>query len=361
MSPDECRDFLEGGRTFLYDLYRLPFNKGDGGAATPLEGASGNGMSNYFPKYSPNGKWVVFCQAKSFALLQPDSRLFIIPSRGGVPRLMNCNTLRMNSWHTWSPNGKWLVFSSKADGPYTRLYITHIDENGDDTPPILLENLTGPDRAANIPEFVNAPNDAIKLVREHFVDAYSYARAGVSLETYHDQVSALEAYKRSLSKEPNDAQINYLAGKICFELQRFQEADRYFRAAVSNKPGFFEATMYLANLCVQLDKHDEARALYVKAARLRPNDPDLAFNRGLFFDVVQQPDSAIMFYRKAVETRPAFASAHNNLGIDLEQKGKIGEARVHYAEALRLDPSLVEARSNLDRLRNGVSDKTATR
>jgi len=26
-------------------------------------------MSNYFAKYSPDGKWIVFCKAKSFMLL----------------------------------------------------------------------------------------------------------------------------------------------------------------------------------------------------------------------------------------------------------------------------------------------------
>ena len=35
----------------------------------------------------------------------------------------------MNSWHSFSPNGRWLVFSSKPPSLYTRLYLTHIDEN----------------------------------------------------------------------------------------------------------------------------------------------------------------------------------------------------------------------------------------
>ena len=355
MSPDECRDFLEGGRTFLYDIYRIPFNKGNGGVAAPLMGASANGMSNYFPKFSPDGKWVVFCEARSFSLLQPDSRLFILPSQGGVPRLMHCNTTRMNSWHSWSPNGKWLVFSSKANGPYTQLFITHINGQGEDTPPVLLEYFTSPDRAANIPEFVNARGDAIKSIRERFIDAYSYTRAGVSDETYHDLASAYEAYRLSLTKNPDDAQVNYLAGKACFALERFQEADRYFRTAISLQPDFFEATMYLANLCAQSNKFDEAREFYRKASRLKPDDGDLAFNRGLFFDMVQQTDSAIAQYKKAVAIRPAFAAAHNNLGMDLEQKGLGENALSHYEDASRFDTSLAEAKSNVIRLKTILS------
>ena len=145
---------------FRYDLFRVPFNNGRGGTPRPLAGASGNGMSNYFPRISPDGKWIVFTRAKNFNLLQPDSRLYIVPAAGGKAREMTCNTARFNSWHSFSPNGKWMVFASKARGPYTELYLTHIDDQGRDTPAVLLENLSIPGRAANIPEFVNVPPGA---------------------------------------------------------------------------------------------------------------------------------------------------------------------------------------------------------
>jgi hypothetical protein len=72
----------------------------------------------------------------------------------------------MNSWHSFSPNGKWLVFSSKAYSDYTQLCLTHIDEDGYSTPAVLLEHLTKPDRAANIPEFVNTHPGAIIQIHE---------------------------------------------------------------------------------------------------------------------------------------------------------------------------------------------------
>ena len=156
----------EGG--FRYDLLRIPFNNGRGGTARPLAGASGNGMSNYFPRISPDGKWIVFVRAKNFNLLQPDSRLFIIPAAGGEARLMTCNTRRFNSWHSFSPNGKWMVFASKARRPHTELFLTHMDDQGQDTPAVLLESLSLEGRAANIPEFVNVPpNTPMSLVMEY--------------------------------------------------------------------------------------------------------------------------------------------------------------------------------------------------
>ena len=80
---------------------------------------------------------------------QPEVALGIIPAAGGVARRLRYNTPRMNSWHSWSSNSRWLVFSSKVNTPYTQLFLTHIDENGNDSPPVLLERFTSPDRAAN--------------------------------------------------------------------------------------------------------------------------------------------------------------------------------------------------------------------
>ena len=48
LMAEECKEFLEEGKQFLFDLYRIPFNDGKGGEPLPLEGASNNGMSNYF-------------------------------------------------------------------------------------------------------------------------------------------------------------------------------------------------------------------------------------------------------------------------------------------------------------------------
>ena len=169
LTPVESKDFVEREEPFQYDLYRIAFNDGDGGTAEPLKGASHNGMSNYFARYSPDGRWIVFCRAKSFMLLQPDSELYIIPAEGGTTRRLRCNTSRMNSWHSFSPNGKWMVFASKAYSDYTQLCLTHINEDGFSTPAVLLEHLTTKKRAANIPEFVNTHPGAIVSIRKQFL------------------------------------------------------------------------------------------------------------------------------------------------------------------------------------------------
>lgn len=98
--------------------------------------------SNSFPKVSPDGRWIVFVQARNGLLMRPDSQLYIVPLAGGMARRMRCNPPLMNSWHSFSPNGRWMVFSSKSLSPYTQMFLTHLDEQGNDTPPLLFENAT---------------------------------------------------------------------------------------------------------------------------------------------------------------------------------------------------------------------------
>ena len=162
---------LDGNETQIqYELYRIPFNDGKGGTPERIVGASRNGMSNNFPKISPDGKWIVFVQCKNGQLMRPDSQLYILPFRGGAARRLRANTRLMNSWHSFSPNGRWLVFSSKARSPYTQMYLTHIDADGNDSPAILIDNATAANRAVNIPEFANIPADGIDDINVDVAD-----------------------------------------------------------------------------------------------------------------------------------------------------------------------------------------------
>jgi hypothetical protein len=74
----------------------------------------------------------------------------------------------MNSWHSWSPNGRWLVFSSKNNGKYTQLYLTHIDENGMDSPPVLLENLALMPKPLTYPKVLPFNADDFLSIKDDF-------------------------------------------------------------------------------------------------------------------------------------------------------------------------------------------------
>jgi Tol biopolymer transport system component len=77
---------------------------------------------------------------------------------------MKCNRKLFNSWHSFSPNGNWMLFSSKTNTSFTEIFLTHIDENGVDSPPICLSRFSDDRFAANVPEFVNIGPGAIRKI-----------------------------------------------------------------------------------------------------------------------------------------------------------------------------------------------------
>jgi Flp pilus assembly protein TadD len=331
-------EFTVDKKPFRYDLYRIPFNGGKGGKPEPLRGASGNGMSNYFPKYSPDGKWIVFTKSKSYMLLQPDSELYIMPAKGGVARRLRYNTARMNSWHSWSSNSRWLVFSSKVNGPYTQLFLTHIDEDGNDSPPVLLERFTSPDRAANIPEFVKLGGDAIAEIREQFLDAYSFLRAGMANEHTGDHKGAERAYRRGLAIAPDNAELHNALGWTLFQDGRPGDAVGEYERALTANPKHAKAHNNLALSLVELGRLDEAAEHFQTSLALEPTAEiysDLGFTKAR----LGRSEEALADFRKALELDPACASAHFNLAVTSVQAGRFAEAESHYRQALHGRPT----------------------
>ncbi len=351
LTSAECREFLEEGKTFLFDLYRIPFNEGKGGKAEPVEGASHNGMSNYFPKHSPDGKWIVFCRAGSFMLLQPDSRLYIIPASGGKARELRCNTRRMNSWHSWSPNGKWLVFSSKANSPYTQLFLTHIDDEGESTPPVLLWQFTSADGAANIPEFVNLRPGAIGKIVERFLDDHSYVRAAQEFLTQGDYDAAARACREALKLNPKSGEALCNLGIVLAEKGMLEEARRHFVKAIQHEPDLKEGHLNLAALLGRQQELQGAITHYRQVLRIDPESFEAHLPLGVDLLEIGELEEATKHLAEAVRLGANDPSARHYLGLALHRQGKLAEALVHYRRALQYQPKHVGALLGLASIR----------
>ena len=348
LTREECREFTEEGKPFKFDLYRIPFNDGAGGQAEPIEGASNNGMSNFFAKYSPDAKWIVFCKAANYMLLQPDSELYIIPAEGGEARRLRANTNRMNSWHSFSPNGKWLVFSSKGYSPYTQLFLTHIDEQGDSAPPVMLSHFTGPDRAANIPEFVNAGASAIRKIREEFLDDYSYVRAGNEFFKAGDTDSAIQEYQNALQLNPSNATAHRQLGFLFYNAKgMYKEGMEHYRKAMESDPNDPRTHHDLGMALLHQRQFDLAAAHLRLALRGMPNGLDKQYNlpnmlRSIGEAMLLKGDfeQAELHLSEATRIDPNSAKAHYLLAGALAQRWKLEQALTHYSRAVAIDPKI---------------------
>ena len=267
-----------------YDLYKIPFNEGRGGKAIPVEGASGNGMSNDFPKVSPDGRWIVFVQNHTGLLMRPDSKLYIVPFEGGKARLMNCNLSLMNSWHTFSPNGRWLAFSSKARGPYTQLMLTHIDADGNDTPAIIVDNTTAANRAVNIPEFVNVPQGGLENIDPQATEFYRLFDVAFRQMENNQIPEAIQTFRQAIERDPEDALAHYvLATALSGNDQESEAVEEYRKAAVLDPAN----ATFLDHLAVSLaiNGHPgESMAPLQKAIELAPMSAEYRFNLGVVME-----------------------------------------------------------------------------
>mgnify|MGYP001040844539 CR=1 FL=1 len=350
--PQEAaKEFLDGGKTFRYDLYRIAFNGGKGGKPEPLEGASHNGMSNYFAKFSPDGKWIVFCRAKSFILLQPDSELYIVPAGGGEARRLECNTTRMNSWHSWSPNGKWLVFSSKAYSAYTQLFLTHIDQEGRSSAPVVLSRFTAPRRAANIPEFVNVEAGAIHRITEAFLDDYNYYRAGRAFVDQNDLDGAIPLFQRALEINPASVEAHLALAAVFTTQHKREEAKRHFQRILDLRPEHADAHQGLAALLHEEGKLGAAADHCREALRAKPDFPKAQMSLGLILLETNKLGESITHLKEAARLDPENPAVHYYCGHVLYRQGKPAEAVPYYQRALELDGQFVPALLDLASVR----------
>jgi len=330
-----------------YDLYRIPFNRGKGGRATRIEGASQNGMSNTFPKVSPDGKWIVFVGCRNGQLMRPDSQLYIVPAQGGTARRMRCNTTRMNSWHSFSPNGRWLVFSSKSLSPYTQMFLTHIDEDGTDSPPILIENSTAANRAVNIPEFVNVAYEGLQHIDVPAAEFYRLFDSAWNLAEQGRYDESIAEWNRALTLSPKDAKSHNNLGRALAGKGDFEQAIPHWRKAIEIKPDYLEAQNNLGVGLLESGQAKEATAQFQRVLEANPGLAEVRHNLARALAQQGKAERAMEEWRHAIELKPGYVEAYNDLGAALLKQGKTVEAMAAWQTAVRLRPDFVPARLNL--------------
>ncbi len=148
-----------------YALCSVSFNESDGSVGDKVDTLY-KGKSVSFPRVSPDGRFLMMTLSEygNFSIWHQDADLYMVDLKdGSVKPLEKANSSRTESYHSWSGNSRWVVFSSRRDdGLYTRLYFTHIDEEGNPSKPFVLPQ-KDPDfygefmKSYNIPETISGP------------------------------------------------------------------------------------------------------------------------------------------------------------------------------------------------------------
>lgn len=164
-----------------YDILAMRFNPADHTFSAPdtIVAASARGRSALLPRISPDGKWLLFCEADhgTFHIWHKDSDLFVMNiASGEISPLTEANSNDTDSYHSWSSNSRWILFSSRRDdGSYTRPYITYFSPEGKASKAFVVpqedtsyyKDLM---KSYNVPEFMVQP---VKVKRRELIRAVS--------------------------------------------------------------------------------------------------------------------------------------------------------------------------------------------
>lgn len=174
-----------------YSLCSIAFDaetRSFGAEVDTLYNVHEEGGSVSFPRISPDGRWLMFTRHGygNFSIWHKDADLWMIDLASGAMRqLSEINSDDVDSYHSWSSNGRWIIFSSRRiDGLYTRLYLSHMDEAGNFSKPVLVPqaDVHYYDRlmkSYNIPELVNGP----VTVGSQQLEQVARTSAGTDLKT----------------------------------------------------------------------------------------------------------------------------------------------------------------------------------
>lgn len=180
-------------------LFTAPF-KGKDGFGPPVEIVPAGGGNNYYPAFSPDGKFIVYNHAASGdSYANVGARVRVVATAGGVPIDLTATNVEVgNSWPKWSPfqhhfktrNILWFTFAGKRPVGLTnpagaQIWLVPVDvaklAAGEDPgyPPIWLpfQDANTDNRIAQWVEKVNrAPCSAVDMTgcgpTEQCVDGY---------------------------------------------------------------------------------------------------------------------------------------------------------------------------------------------
>ena len=208
-------------------------------------------------------------------------------------------------------------------------------------------------------------DDAIRQYRLARALRPDYLAVPVNLGIIYLQLNRLneanENFKAALAIDGNCAPALYGLGQVALSQRNYAEAATYFEKALALIPGanriHYSLAMAYRGLG-NIEKTKEHLALQGTVG-VRVNDPlvdglqelikgeRVYLARGKLAVESRRYAEAIEEFRKALAANPESLTAHVNLGSALVQTGNFNEAAEHFAAALRLDPKNINAHFNL--------------
>ncbi|HKC64191.1 MAG TPA: tetratricopeptide repeat protein, partial [Pyrinomonadaceae bacterium] len=154
-----------------------------------------------------------------------------------------------------------------------------------------------------------------------------------------DMQSVQEAINQAKSDQTNFA-AQMKAADYAYQVQRYDEAIQFLQRANQLQPGNYEAIVQLGNVNFDANRFEEAEKWYAAALKMKPDDVNVRTDLGLTF-LLREPanlDRAITEFRASLERDSKHLQTLQNLTVALTRKGDAAQARIILAKLEEVSP-----------------------
>jgi tetratricopeptide (TPR) repeat protein len=231
------------------------------------------------------------------------------------------------------------------------LYLTHIDENGNASPAILIENATASNRAVNIPEFVNVSPGGLERIDHPATDFYELFDTAVKLSDHKQFEAAVAAWQKAMVIDASDPRAHDNLGIALAGTGKMSEAIEEYQKSLALNPNSSQTENNLGSVLAQSGKLEDAQDHFIHALRINPNNTSAEVNLGsLLAAKGGHTQDAITLLEDALKTLPNSPDGQNGLGVALAHTGNLEEATTHLEKAVELSPQDAGYRFNFGRV-----------
>ena len=152
---------------------------------------------------------------------------------------------------------------------------------------------------------------------------------------------------RHAKQTRNDPEVEYHLGVLCFNMGRYEEAERHFKTTLSIRPGDSD-THYQLGLCLlKENRAKEAMPEFREACERREGFAVGHLHWGLALSLMGSHRGALGQFKQAVKHSPKMAAAYYQAGISSFHLEQYMEAAQYFQAACNADPKLAEAFNGL--------------
>ena len=177
----------------------------------------------------------------------------------------------------------------------------------------------------------------------------------VNLYTKGQYQDALNESKKLLIKFHDSTLLYNIIGAVSQGLGKLDEALEAYKKAISIEPENAEAFFNIGNAIKEQGKLDEAIDAYTKALSIKPDIPEAYYNMGIALQQQGKLEEAIEAYKKALAIKPDYADAYWTLSGTAEN---ISVSKKWVEKCLEANPDHLKAKLNMIALKYFESDKS---